>query len=60
MIFVWRKNKFWRLADFPRAPRVVEFGLSASKWEGFSDSPDAVTIIQEGMHTPIDILNVFN
>ena len=49
MIFVWRKDKYWRLADFPSSPRVVEAGLSAKKWEGFSAAPDAVTIIQEGI-----------
>ena len=56
-LYVWRKDKFWKIADFPDAPRVVEYGLSADKWEGFSESPDAVVIVQEGELGYIEVAN---
>ncbi|CAG2100322.1 unnamed protein product [Medioppia subpectinata] len=47
-VYVWRGKKFWKIADFPRAPRVVQSGNTNTEWDGFSDDPDAVAIIQEG------------
>jgi hypothetical protein len=48
-IFVWRGIRFWRIADFPKAPRVINAGPSPDIWTGFFENPDAVVIIQEGI-----------